>query len=134
MKRIDTLAVHHSASPRETTTLEQIRAWHLERGFSDIGYHAVVLCDGRLRLGRPIPQTGAHARGSNATAIGVCLIGNNLVEGEHWIRPQIETLRRIVAAARVFWPEIRVCGHRDLMAPGYTECPGLDVLELLGEG
>jgi len=81
------IVIHHSASPRgfwqgqkwQLVTAEVIRRWHTqERGWSDIGYHYVVLPDGQVETGRPIERIGAHARAGkrNFTAIGVCLVGN----------------------------------------------------------
>lgn len=131
MTRIERVVVHHSASA-PSTTFAQIRRWHLERGFSDIGYHYVVLADGRIRIGRPLPTTAAHARGKNRTSIGICLVGNNTRAGQGWTRAQEDALRQLVDACRLLWPGIEVCGHRDVMAPGHTECPGVDVTRLLG--
>lgn len=79
--------IHHSASPRGfwqgdkwlPINGEIIRRWHVEeRGWSDIGYHYIVLADGKIEQGRPLDRIGAHTRagGRNYTAIGVCLVGN----------------------------------------------------------
>ena len=69
----------------------EIDKWHRQRGFSQIGYHAVVLngvrtyqagydiaVDGQLENGRAEDVMGAHclSRGMNACSIGVCCIGN----------------------------------------------------------
>ncbi len=130
MNRIERVVIHHSASGR-STTFAQIRRWHVERGFSDIGYHFVVLANGRIRQGRPLPVTGAHARGKNSTSIGICAVGDNTRADRRWTSAQEEALAELVAACQLLWPGIEVCGHRDVMAPGHTECPGLDAQELL---
>lgn len=131
MTRIERLVIHHSASPRGTS-FNSIRQWHLRKGWNDIGYNYVILGNGKLRVGRALPTTGAHAKGKNATSIGVCVVGNNTKDGQHWAVEQRATLRKVVAACRLLWPDIKVCGHRDVMAPGYTECPGVDVEAAFG--
>lgn len=135
MNRIERLVVHHSAS-RRSTTFATIKNWHTKpppngNGWSDIGYNFVILGTGKLRIGRRLPTTGAHAKGKNSTSIGVCVVGNNTKSGHEWTPVQIATLEELVSACRLLWPGIEVCGHRDVMSPGYTECPGLDAAALL---
>ena len=130
MNRIDRLVIHHSASGRGTT-VAQIRKWHIERGFNDIGYNYVITGQGKLRVGRPVPTTGAHAKGVNSTSIGVCVVGDNTKPNREWTPVQIATLEELVQACKLLWPGIVVCGHKDVMRPGYTSCPGLDVAALL---
>ena len=144
MNRIERLVIHHSGSAR-STTFAAIKKWHTQpkpkrgekktarhgRGWSDIGYNYVIVGNGKLRVGRPLPTTGAHAKGKNSTSIGVCVVGNNLKRGQEWHPIQIETLTELKEACELLWPGIEVCGHRDVMALGYTQCPGLDVRALL---
>ncbi len=50
---INLIVLHCSATPQgRDVTVADIRRWHLERGFADIGYHFVVRLDGTVR-GRP---------------------------------------------------------------------------------
>lgn len=134
MNRIERLVIHHSASSR-STTFAAIKHWHTDpppkgNGWSDIGYNYVILGNGKLRVGRPLPTTGAHAKGKNSTSIGVCVVGDNTKSGQEWHPVQIATLEQVMDACLLLWPGIELCGHRDVMAPGYTECPGLDVRAL----
>lgn len=85
----DAIIVHESAS--EFGDADFIRHIHMvDRGWSDIGYHAVILnghrkskspyvkaLDGKIEPGRPEWQYGAHcaANGMNFHALGVCLVG-----------------------------------------------------------
>jgi len=123
------LVLHHSASPRATRT-EQIRQWHKERGFSDIGYHFVIEDTGYVVRGRPTSQVGAHVRGHNNHSIGICITGDNTIEGQRWIQVQLDSILELVKALRAVFPIEQVCGHRDL-APGKTVCPGLVVEDML---
>lgn len=77
------IVVHHSASPVKGSDgkligVKTIRNWHLDRGFRDIGYHFVVLADGKVEVGRAITEQGAHCLAGlrNTIAIGVCLVGD----------------------------------------------------------
>lgn len=74
--RVFKLVVHHSASPRDTTSVADITRWHRERGFSGIGYHKVILGSGQIQAGRSESIMGAHALGANQNSLGVCLTGN----------------------------------------------------------
>ena len=81
MRKLDTIICHHSASPVDVLTWEDIRRIHVEeRGWSDCGYHfGVCRDDGKtfqVKQGRPVHIVGAHAKGHNATSIGVCFEGN----------------------------------------------------------
>tara|TARA_R100000664_G_scaffold27686_1_gene38536 strand:- start:6889 stop:7302 length:414 start_codon:yes stop_codon:yes gene_type:complete len=76
LKNVSRVVVHHSASDRDTTTPETIYRWHRDRGWRDIGYHFIITGDGALHFGRPENQTGAHTKGHNQTALGVCVTGN----------------------------------------------------------
>ena len=130
------LIVHHSASPL-STRFRDIVAWHTKpkpqgRGWPMVGYHRIILADGSIREGRPLNVRGAHAP-PNKGRIGICLVGDNTKAGQKWTRQQKATLRRFCQAARVLYPQLRIVGHRDVMRPGYTECPGLSVADLLGE-
>ena len=79
MRTITEIIVHCSATPEgRDYTVAQIRQWHLQRGFRDIGYHYVIYRDGTIHTGRPVAQAGAHCTGHNAHSIGVCYIGGTL--------------------------------------------------------
>ena len=128
---IDLVVIHHSASPR-STSLEEIRGWHKQRGFRDVGYHYVVEERGDVRIGRPLWEEGAHAAGWNAHSVGICVTGDNTKPAEHWNASQTFALRQLVRALRLLIPGVEVRGHRELKGAA-TECPGLDVLGLLGD-
>lgn len=121
------LVIHHSA---DVGTFDSIKAAHVQRGYRTIGYNAVVDRDALLHVGRPVPQTPAANSKRNMGTLAICLIGDNTRDDRRWTEHQIDVLCRYVLAARMIWPEIEVLGHRDL-SWATTECPGLDVRELL---
>ncbi|PQJ58196.1 lysozyme [Vibrio chagasii] len=70
------ITVHCSATPpQQDIGVNDIRRWHKKRGWRDVGYHFVIRRDGKVELGRPLSQTGAHVKGHNKSNIGVCMIG-----------------------------------------------------------
>lgn len=76
MRKINEIIIHCSCSPEERNdTVENIRSWHLKRGFKDIGYHYVIHRDGSIHGGRPEDKQGAHCTDHNANSIGICYIG-----------------------------------------------------------
>lgn len=79
--RTDTrfLAVHHTAGPVDQT-VDSIRRFHVDqRGWSDIGYNAVITkASGvwRLRMGRGLHAVGAHVQGYNRASFGLAICGD----------------------------------------------------------
>ena len=76
LRNITSIAIHCSASPQgrgdDASTIDR---WHLEKGWSGIGYHYIILEDGTILKGRWVDNSGAHIKGNNATTIAICRIG-----------------------------------------------------------
>lgn len=74
--KMNTIVIHCSATKEfNNITSKEIKKWHLQRGFKDIGYHFVILLDGTIEIGRPLNQQGAHVLGHNSYTIGICYVG-----------------------------------------------------------
>lgn len=148
-ERTDLIVVHCSATrPSQDIGAAEIRGWHLKRGFNDIGYHLVIRRDGRIELGRPLHEIGAHVAGFNAASVGVCLVGGLLADGKPADLPtplafdtftatQMTAAHTAIAFLRRVYPHAKVVGHRDLSPDldrdGTVErhewlktCPGFD--------
>lgn len=81
-RKIKEIIVHCSATREgHDFTVEDIRKWHKQRGFADIGYHYVVYRDGSVHNGRDVYLVGAHCTGHNTYSIGVCYIGGCKIDG-----------------------------------------------------
>jgi len=123
--KINKIIIHHSASA-QTTTVQNIRDWHVNgNGWDDVGYHYVINVHGIRNHCRPTQYMGAHTNGHNDNSIGICLIGNNVVAGHEWNKAQVNSLHRLVQSLNVVFDFPTVFGHRDLNEG--TLCPGFDV-------
>ena len=148
VRELDLIVVHCSDSPFGDAAL--IRRWHLARGFSDIGYHFVILngypddeshrlhrpkfwLDGAVETGRLVERMGAHVRRHNHNSVGVCLIGV-----DQFTQQQFGALVEIIRNLRWDHPGARIAGHYELLGAGDPpkSCPNLDmewVRGLMGE-
>jgi N-acetylmuramoyl-L-alanine amidase len=74
---------HCTATPEgKNYTVRDIDAWHKARGWSGVGYHYVVYRDGKIELGRPIDQIGAHVADRNTGTIGAVYVGGLDAKGK----------------------------------------------------
>lgn len=120
------VVVHHSATSR-SSSFEALESGHVARGYACVGYHALVMGDASLRIGRPLPIAGAHAPGRNADTIGLCIVGDNTAPEHRWLPTQLETARAFLAALELIAPGLELIAHRDVKA---TACPGMTRAEL----
>lgn len=128
MRDIKKIVIHCAATPPDMDIgAPEIRQWHLERGWDDIGYHYVIKRGGGVDFGRARDRSGAHVRGHNLDSIGICLVGG-LNEARkpdaNYTRKQLSALERIVNDLLREYPGAEVMGHRDL-DPG-KDCPCFD--------
>ena len=133
---ISHLIVHCSASPASADIgVAEIRRDHIARGFNDTGYHHVIRRNGRVEVGRPEDQIGAHAHGFNSTSIGICLVGGADKQGRgeaNYTAAQMATLGRLLAQLLTKYPGAKVMGHRDTGAQ--KDCPSFDITRWLETG
>jgi N-acetylmuramoyl-L-alanine amidase len=122
------IVVHHSASDDGAgADFHNIVRWHTAgRGWSDIGYHAVVeVINGEVTCiyGRPTTRFGSHAMGYN-DRLGICFVGNFSEAPPPSAMLDAAIKRVIVPWCRTFnLTAADISGHKDL--PGAsTECPG----------
>ena len=140
MNLLERIVVHHSASL--WGTVEEIRKWHLEKGWRDIGYNLVIYngyteykgkyhpeLDGRLFVGRGLDldmyispkEIGAHTLGYNRTSFGICHIGKAEPTPK-----QLITLGLVCKLYKRIVPTVEIGGHSDY---NNTSCPGWNVKE-----
>lgn len=127
-RRVNEIIVHCTATPEgRWYDVIDIRRWHRQQGWSDVGYHYIVLRDGTLQEGRPVNQVGAHCQGHNSHSIGVCYIGGVATDGvtpkDTRTQAQRDALRALMVELRRIYPSARIYGHRDFARKA---CPSFD--------
>lgn len=130
-RNIKEIIVHCSATAEgKDFTVAQIRQWHLQRGFTDIGYHYVIYRDGSVHVGRPEGVSGAHCTGHNTISIGVCYIGGCASDGKTPKDTRTETqkaaLVKLLSELKKKYPKAKVYPHYKFAAKA---CPSFNAEE-----
>ena len=144
-RKITEIIVHCSDTPEgRCHTVDDIRLWHKQKGWSDAGYHYVIYLDGSIHNGRDVDIVGAHCTNHNAHSIGVCYIGGCAGEvkngkivpmtdknGYHIVKDtrtpeQKESLIYILKELRKLYPSAKIYGHCDLST---KPCPSFNAKE-----
>lgn len=126
-RKINRLIVHCSASPEgRNDTIADIKRWHLDRGYRDVGYHYVIHLDGSIHKGRDESVMGAHVQGYNRDSIGVCYIGGiDLQKRPKDTRTDAQkaSLLNILTELKAKYPNATIHGHREF---ANKACPSFD--------
>lgn len=128
MRTINKIIIHCSATPEgREVTVDDIRRWHLQEGYNDIGYHYVIHLDGSVHAGRREEIAGAHCRGQNATSIGVCYVGGcdkEMKPKDTRTVAQEASLVKLIRSLKERYPGVTVHGHNEYSS---KPCPCFDV-------
>lgn len=130
-RNIKEIIVHCSATPEgKDFTVADIKRWHLQRGFSDIGYHYVIYRDGSIHTGRDESIIGAHCTGHNTNSIGVCYIGGCVSNGktpkDTRTEAQKVSLLKLLSELKKKYPKAKVYPHYKFAAKA---CPSFNAEE-----
>lgn len=133
-RNITEIIVHCTATPEgEDFSVAQIRAVHLARGFSDIGYHYLIGRDGTIYKGRDESIAGAHCSGHNTISIGVCYVGGcpprtvaNWMDKWEDTRTdaQKSSLIKLLKELKAEYPKATIHGHNEF---ANKACPSFTV-------
>ena len=128
-RNITEIIVHCTATPAgKDYTVDDIRRWHRQQGWSDIGYHYVVYRDGSIHEGRNVNIAGAHCLGHNTNSIGICYVGGTARDGktpaDTRTVAQAEAMEKLLIELRRLYPRASIYGHRDF---ANKACPCFDV-------
>ena len=129
-RKITEIILHCTATPEgRNVSVQDIRRWHIEgNGWSDIGYHYVVLLDGSVRDGRPVSKIGAHCTGHNAFSIGIAYVGGCAPDGktprDTRTPEQKKALRELVASLQRIYPDATVHCHNEF---ANKACPSFKI-------
>jgi N-acetyl-anhydromuramyl-L-alanine amidase AmpD len=134
-KPVDTIFIHCSATKLDwlggmplSQKVAEIRRWHKNKGWTDVGYHYLIDRDGTVAQARAEHVVGSHVAGHNQGSIGICLIGghgsneNDPFE-KNYTAAQDKALRDLIEniSARTQIKYVR--GHNELAA---KSCPGFN--------
>lgn len=83
-KETQRLMLHCSATPEgRDVTFEDLWEWHvIDNGWSDVGYHYLIMLDGRVQVCRDEHYQGAGCSGQNHDTIHICYAGGLASDGE----------------------------------------------------
>ncbi len=129
------IIIHCSDSPEgRNDTVDDIRRWHLARGWKDIGYAYVIHLDGSIHKGRDLDhdgnvdeEIGSHALGHNVSSIGICYIGGadkSMKPKDTRSNAQKIALKKLVLRLKKKHNITKVIGHNEVSTKA---CPSFDV-------
>ena len=127
-RKINKLIVHCTATPPTMNAeVDQVRQWHLERGWSDIGYHFLITLDGRIQIGRELERAGAHVKNHNSDSIGIAYAGGMSEDMERAedtrTQAQKNSLEYLLCYLKILFSQAEIYGHRDFSTKA---CPSFD--------
>ena len=117
-RKINEIIIHCSDTPEgRNFTAADIRRWHRQKGWADIGYHYVVLRNGTVENGRDVDIVGAHCKNHNTHSIGVCYIGGSSAATgkpkDTRTLAQKAALIKLLRDLKKLYPNAKILGHRD---------------------
>lgn len=115
---IKRIVVHCTATREgQSVNAATIRQWHLKQGWSDIGYHYVILLDGRVEKGRADNLVGSHVKGWNTGSLAIVYVGGLDKDGkakDTRTMAQKKAMKDLIAKLAAQHKVTRIVGHRDL--------------------
>lgn len=136
-KTTTAIFIHCSATkPSMDIGATEIRKWHRNQGWVDIGYHYVIRRNGNIETGRPDNVAGAHVQGWNSRSVGICLVGG--VSQEDANKPeanftdsQMKSLGELLTRLKKKYPDAKIKAHHDV---ANKACPSFNVSLWLATG
>lgn len=113
---------------------DEIREWHLGRGWDDAGYNIVIPREpfdrwtGYIEVARALDRRGAHVAGYNHRSLGICLVGGmseNEEPEDNFLPEQWRALDIVGQFLMAYAPKGVFCGHCQL--DNSKTCPNFDV-------
>ncbi|MBR1542433.1 MAG: N-acetylmuramoyl-L-alanine amidase [Bacteroidaceae bacterium] len=131
MRSIAFIILHCSATRCDQSySFEACKRDHLKRGFTDIGYHWYIECDGTVHEGRKEELVGAHCKERNKHSIGVCYEGGLNENGQFAdtrTEAQKDSLLDLLIQLHQRYPEAVITGHNEFNP--HKACPCFDAEE-----
>jgi N-acetylmuramoyl-L-alanine amidase len=127
-REVYSVFVHCSASDNpDHDKASVIKQWHLDRGWSDIGYHYFIRKNGALECGRGLERTPAAQKGHNTGSIAICMHGLLI---EKFTESQLLVLGSLCRTIdEAYDHDITFHGHNEVNL--HKTCPVINVKEVL---
>lgn len=125
---VNRVFLHCSASDNpKHDNVKTMTEWHLQRGFSTIGYHYFISKDGIIHAGRNIEVKPAAQEGHNTGTIAICLHG---LEKDKFTEDQFYALKSLCKQINdAYKGKITFHGHCEV---SNKACPVFDYKSILG--
>jgi len=109
----------------EQEAFDEIKRWHIEKGWKNIGYHYVIHPSGHVMSGRPLDEVGAHVIGHNYGKLAILMIELSKIDrigkfSDFFSVRQKESVRRLCGLH-----QIKIISGHNNYAPKL--CPGFNV-------
>jgi N-acetylmuramoyl-L-alanine amidase len=129
MRAIHKIIIHCTATREgDDISVDTIRRWHLNRGWSDVGYHYIIDIKGGIHAGRPIELMGSHTKGQNKYSIGIAYVGGVEADGktpqDTRTKAQKDSIIRLVKKLKGCYPDVTIHGHNEF---SNKACPSYNV-------
>jgi N-acetylmuramoyl-L-alanine amidase len=129
MRAIHKIIIHCTATREgDDISVDTIRRWHLNRGWSDIGYHYVIDIKGDIHAGRPIELMGSHTSSENKYSIGIAYVGGVEADGktpkDTRTKAQKDSIIRLVKKLKGCYPDVTIHGHNEF---SNKACPSYNI-------
>jgi len=129
MRAIHKIIIHCTATREgDDISVDTIRRWHLNRGWSDVGYHYIIDIKGNINAGRPIELIGAHCKGENKYSIGIAYVGGVEADGvtpkDTRTKAQKDSIIRLVKKLKGCYPDVTIHGHNEF---SNKACPSYNI-------
>ena len=129
VRDINYIVIHCTATPQHTKVESIQRYWREVLGWKSAGYHYIVEPTGMLRQLTDESKIANGVRGYNRESIHISYIGGIDSNGKpfnNMTLSQSETMKALIDALKVKYPNAEVLGHRDF--PNVRKaCPCFDV-------
>lgn len=126
-RKVTRVFIHCTASElKKHDSAAAIRKMHLDRGWSDIGYHLFIRKNGMLENGRDLEKVPAAQKGHNTNSIAICLHG---LKKDLFTAKQFKTLKQLcIEISKAYEGEISFHGHCEVAS---KSCPVFDYKSVL---
>jgi N-acetylmuramoyl-L-alanine amidase len=122
LQQITAIVIHHTQE--DGWDVYKTHQYHQSLGWSGIGYNYFIEEDGTIFEGRGLYE-GAHAKGYNASSVGICMSGNfdKIVPTQSQMTSSYAICKTLLSDYKL--TAENVIGHREIEGVTKT-CPGLN--------